>query len=161
MVEISGLFLLFKSRLFQKRTDCVNNGVSPPVLLSTVYSKPEVVTLASDNIIKEYMGKKKPSYLNICAWKKVWESVKTKDDCVLSWVLSFCKKWRSPLSLNEDCWSKVLWLISVQRLLCRHCSLFINMTNSSELLRIAAWVELWSCCLIFEINTWKYEGTNI
>jgi len=67
MVEISGLFLLFKSRLFQKRTDCVNNGVSPPVLLSTVYSKPEVVTLASDNIIKEYMGKKKPSYLNICA----------------------------------------------------------------------------------------------
>lgn len=49
MAENSALFLLLKSKLFQKRTDSVSNVVSPQIFVSTVYFKPEVVILAYGN----------------------------------------------------------------------------------------------------------------
>lgn len=49
MAENSALFLLLKSKLFQKRTDSVSNVVSPQIFISIVYFKPEVVILAYGN----------------------------------------------------------------------------------------------------------------
>lgn len=91
MVENSALFLLLKSKLFQRRTGCANNVVSPQIFICTVCSKPEVVIFSSDNTIKEYVGKQN-QVISTFVFEKSFESVKTRDDQVLSWVLSFSKK---------------------------------------------------------------------
>lgn len=73
MVENSALFLLLKSKLFLKRTDCVSNVVSPQIFVSTVYSKPELVILSSDNTIKEYVGKRN-QVISTFVFEKSFES---------------------------------------------------------------------------------------